>query len=203
MVNFAVPFITFSKSDAPRIPPRYGCAAAIWPRPGRAVGIRVCGCGGGARAGDSHPQPSRGSFRGMTAPTAGPSTEPPGGASWASPDPCRAARRGRMDVVHDTRAAGRPFRILPVVATWSRCKSVRAAGCRLAGQTGSQVLARVRRDGQRPRSSPVDPGTECQSRAREDWADRRGGHRDCLRPGNPRGERRHRIVLMGACATRV
>ena len=90
-----------------------------------------------------------------------------------------------MDFVHDTLANGRPFRILTVVDNGSRCSPVLEAGCRMSGETVSQVLDRVLGEGQSPRSITVDHGTEFQSRALEDWAYRRGVQLDFIRSGKP------------------
>jgi len=90
-----------------------------------------------------------------------------------------------MNVVHDTLADGRPFRILRVVDQWSRSSPVLEAGFRMTGALVSQALDRVLGDGPRPCSITVDHGTEFQSRALEDWASRRGGQLDCIRPGTP------------------
>ena len=92
-----------------------------------------------------------------------------------------------MDFVHDTRADGRPFRILTVVDNWSRHSPVLEAGFRMTGETVSQVLDRVLHTRVVPRSITVDHGTEFQSRALEDWAYRRGVQLDFIRPGKPVG----------------
>lgn len=88
-----------------------------------------------------------------------------------APMPSGPTERWSMDVVHDTLADGRPFRILTVVDHWSRHSPVLEVGFRMSGLTVSQTLARARgRD-----RLAVDHGTEFQSRALEDWAYRRGG----------------------------
>ena len=90
-----------------------------------------------------------------------------------------------MDVVHDTLADGRPFRILTVVDNWSRHSPILEAGFRMTGETVAQVLDRVLDTPAVPRSITVDHGTEFQSRALEDWAYRRGVQLDFIRPGKP------------------
>lgn len=65
-----------------------------------------------------------------------------------------------MDFVHDTLADGRPFRILTVVDTWSRCSPVLEAGFRMSGETVGHALDRVLGERPGPRSITVDHGTE-------------------------------------------
>jgi putative transposase len=48
-----------------------------------------------------------------------------------------------MDLVHDTLADGRPFRILTAVDNWSLSSQVVEAGFRMSGETVSQMLDRV------------------------------------------------------------
>jgi putative transposase len=55
----------------------------------------------------------------------------------------------------------------------------------MTGETVGQVLERVLGEGPGPRSITVDHGTDFQSRALEDWAYRRGGQLDFIRPGKP------------------
>ena len=102
-----------------------------------------------------------------------------------APVPSGPHERWSMDLVHDTLADGRPFRILTVVDNWSRSSPVLEAGFRMSGALVSQVLDHVLGEGQRPRSITVDHGTEFQSRALEDWAYRRGIQLDFIRPGKP------------------
>ena len=104
-----------------------------------------------------------------------------------APIPAGPTERWSMDFVHDTRADGRPFRILTVVDNWSRHSPVLEAGFRMTGETVSQVLDRVLHTRVVPRSITVDHGTEFQSRALEDWAYRRGVQLDFIRPGKPVG----------------
>jgi putative transposase len=56
---------------------------------------------------------------------------------------------------------------------------------RLSGQTGGAALDRALFGGPVPRSITVDHGTECMSRALEDWACGRGVQLDFIRPGKP------------------
>ena len=102
-----------------------------------------------------------------------------------APTPAGPTERWSMDVVHDTLADGRPFRILTVVDNWSRQSPVLEAGFRMSGETVGQVLDRALNGTQGPRSITVDHGTEFQSRALEDWAYRRGVQLDFIRPGKP------------------
>lgn len=102
-----------------------------------------------------------------------------------APVPSGPHERWSMDLVHETLADGRPFRILTVVDNWSRSSPVLEAGFRMSGALVSQVLDHVLGEGQRPRSITVDHGTEFQSRALEDWAYRRGIQLDFIRPGKP------------------
>ena len=57
-----------------------------------------------------------------------------------------------MDSVHDTLADGRPFRVLMVVATWSRQRPVQEAGLRMSGATVGEALGRVLNGDRGPRS---------------------------------------------------
>lgn len=93
--------------------------------------------------------------------------------------------RWSLDFVHDPRADGRPFRSLTVGDNWSRSSPVLVAGFRRSGERVGQVLDRVLAENRRPRSLTGDHGTECQSRAREEWAYHRGVHLDFIRPGKP------------------
>ena len=90
-----------------------------------------------------------------------------------------------MDVVHDPLADGRPVRILTVVDNWSRHSPILEARFRMTRETVHQVLDRVLSQGRSPRSITVDHGTEFQSRALEDWADRRSVPLDFIRLGKP------------------
>ena len=102
-----------------------------------------------------------------------------------APVPVGPTERWRMDVVHDTLADGRPFRILTVVDNWSRHSPILEAGVRMSGAIVGETLDRVLRGERGPRSITVDHGTEFQSRALEDWAYRRGVQLDFIRPGKP------------------
>ena len=102
-----------------------------------------------------------------------------------APMPNGPTERGSRDFVHETRAEGRPFRILTVVDTRRRHSPVLAAGVRMSGEVVGQVLDRAVNGTPGPRASTVDHGTEFQSWALEDWAYRRSVHLDFIRPGNP------------------
>jgi len=102
-----------------------------------------------------------------------------------APSPAGPTERWSMDFVHDALADGRPFRILTVVDQWSRHSPLLEVATRMSGHTVSDALDRVLNGGPRPRSITVDHGTECQSRALEDWAYRRGVQLDFIRPGKP------------------
>ena len=102
-----------------------------------------------------------------------------------APIPAGPTERWSMDFVHDTLTDGRPFRILTVVDNWSRESPVLEAGFRMSGATVGEALDRVLNGDRGPRSITVDHGTEFQSRALEDWAYRRGGQLDFIRPGKP------------------
>ena len=102
-----------------------------------------------------------------------------------APVPVGPTERWSMDFVHDTLAAGRPFRLLTVVDNWSRCSLLLEARFRMSGEIVGQVLDRVLSEGPAPRSITVDHGTEFQSRALEEWAYRRGVQLDFIRPGKP------------------
>jgi hypothetical protein len=102
-----------------------------------------------------------------------------------APIPTGPIARWRIDVVHNPLADGRPVRILTVVDHWSRWSPEREARFRMTGETVSPVLARVLSQGRSLRSITVDHGTEFQSRALADWADRRSVPLDVIRPGKP------------------
>lgn len=55
----------------------------------------------------------------------------------------------------------------------------------MSGQQVSEALDRVLNAKEHPRSITVDHGPECQSRALEDWAYRRGVQLDFTHPGKP------------------
>ena len=55
----------------------------------------------------------------------------------------------------------------------------------MSGELVSQILDRVLGDIPGPHSITVEHGTECQSRALEDWAYRRDVQLDFIRPGKP------------------
>ena len=90
-----------------------------------------------------------------------------------------------MDCVHDTPADGRPFRVLTIIDNWSRHSPVLEAGVRMSGERVGQILDRALNGAPGPRSITVDHGMEFQSRAREEWAHRRGVQLDFIRPGKP------------------
>ena len=102
----------------------------------------------------------------------------------SAPTPVGPQERWSMDFVHDTLAEGRPFRILTVVDNGRRCHPVLEAGCRMSGETVSQVLDRVLGEGQSLRSITVDHGTEFHSRALDKWAYRRGVQLASCSPAN-------------------
>ncbi len=90
-----------------------------------------------------------------------------------------------MDLVHDALADGRPFRVLTVVDQWSRQSPLLEVASSLSGGTVGQALDRVLTETRKPQSITVDHGTECMSRALEDWAFHRGVQLDFTRPGKP------------------
>jgi putative transposase len=102
-----------------------------------------------------------------------------------APVPVGPTERWSMDFVQDTLADGRPFRILTVVDTWSRHSPLLEVGFRMSGEMVGQVLDRALNGTPGPRSITVDHGTEFQSRALEDWANRRSVQLDFIRPGKP------------------
>ncbi len=102
-----------------------------------------------------------------------------------APVPMGPTERWSMNVVHDTLADGRSFRILTVVDNWSRHSPIREVGFRMTGEMVGQVLDRVLDTPAVPRSITVDHGTEFQSRALENWAYRRGVQLDFIRPAKP------------------
>ena len=102
-----------------------------------------------------------------------------------APVPVGPTERWSRGFVHAPLADGRPFRILTVVNNGSRHSPVLAAGIRMTGERVGQVLDRVVGTHAGPRSITVDHGTEFQSRALEEWADRRGVPLDFIRPGKP------------------
>jgi putative transposase len=87
--------------------------------------------------------------------------------------PVGSTEHWSMDVVHDTLAERRPFRILTVVDHWIRQSPVLQTGFRMSGETVGLVPDRVLNGTQGPRSITVDHGTEFQPRALEEWAYRR------------------------------
>lgn len=90
-----------------------------------------------------------------------------------------------MDFVHDALTDGRQFRVPTVVDQWSRQSPILEVASRMSGQTVGEALDRAIGGGTPPRSITVDHGTECMSRALEDWAWRRGVQLDFIRPGKP------------------
>ena len=90
-----------------------------------------------------------------------------------------------MDFVHDQLTDGRAFRVLTVVDQWSRSSPILRCGLSLRGSDVAEALDRGIGDGAPPRSITVDHGMECMSRAREDWAWRRGVQLDFTRTGKP------------------
>jgi hypothetical protein len=68
------------------------------------------------------------------------------------------------------------FRVLTVVAQWSRHSPILEVATNMSGQTVSVALGRVIGAGAAPRSITVDDGTEFMSRALEDWAHHRALH---------------------------
>ena len=102
-----------------------------------------------------------------------------------APTPIGPTERWSMDFVHDTLADGRPFRILTVVDNWSRHSPFPEVRFRMSGATVGQALDRALNGIAGPRAITVDHGTEFQSRALEDWAYRRSGQLDVIRPGKP------------------
>ena len=68
-----------------------------------------------------------------------------------APMPTGPRERWSMDVVHDTLADGRPFRILTVVDNWSRSSPVVEARGRMSGEIVGQLLERVLGEAAGPR----------------------------------------------------
>jgi putative transposase len=102
-----------------------------------------------------------------------------------APTPTGPAERWSMDFVHDALSDGRPFRVLTVVDHWSRQSPILEVATSLSGATVGHALDRVLPTAHDLRSITVDHGTECMSRALEDWAYTRGVQLDFIRPGKP------------------
>jgi putative transposase len=172
---------------ARRISPRCGSAFVIWPM--RARGLGLCGSGGLLRRDGWLVNRKRGRRRyrreGLQLRLRVRRRKPSALHRGPAPTPAGPTERWSRDVVHDTVADGRPFRILTVVDHWSRHSPILEAGVRMSGEMVGQVLDRARKGTHGPRSLTVEHGTEFQSRALEDWADRRGVQLDFIRPGKP------------------
>ncbi len=87
-----------------------------------------------------------------------------------------------MELVHDALADGRPFRVLTVVAQWSRQNPLLEVAPSMSGGTVRQALDRVLTDTRKPQPITVDHGTEFMSRALTDGAFCRGVQLDFTRP---------------------
>jgi putative transposase len=90
-----------------------------------------------------------------------------------------------MDFVHDTTAAGRPFRALTLVDTYTReCHAIEVARS-LPSQRVICVLERLITVHGRPACIRVDNGPEFISQALDQWATRLGIPLDFITPGKP------------------
>lgn len=87
--------------------------------------------------------------------------------------------------MHDQLADGRPFRVLTVVDQRSRLSPVLSPALSIRSVDVARVLDAAIGAGPVPRSITVDQGSECMSRALEEWAYQRGVQLDFTRPGNP------------------
>ena len=82
-------------------------------------------------------------------------------------------QRWAIDLVHDTLADGRPFRVLSVVDVFSRSSEVLEPGVGFSGQRVGELLDRAAK-GQLPAVITADNGTEFTSKALDAWAYQRG-----------------------------
>jgi putative transposase len=90
-----------------------------------------------------------------------------------------------MDFVHDQLVTGRAFRVLTVIDQWSRESVLLEANVALTGHRVVEALDAVSADRTLPKAMTVDHGTECTSKALDEWAYRRGVALDFIRPGKP------------------
>src|SRR5262249_27997633 len=81
--------------------------------------------------------------------------------------------RPAIDFPYDTLHAGRPFRVLPVVDTFSRSCVALEVGLGFRGSTVAGALERAAK-GKLPKTIPADNGTEFTSKAFDAWAFERG-----------------------------
>ncbi len=90
-----------------------------------------------------------------------------------------------MDFVRDTLSDGRAFRALTVVDDCTRECPVIEVGLSLGSDRVVAVLERLAVTRGLPHSIVLDNGPECQSRALDAWAHRRGVQLQFIRPGKP------------------
>ena len=148
--------------------------------------VRGSGCSASQRlAGESETSEPVVSARRIAAAHAGPAANTYGSAMRTCPHASRTDRAGKDGLgpwYPGRRAAvsnpdGRRSR--------SRQRPVLEAGVWMSGETVGRAFDGVLGEGPGPRSITVDQGTDCQSRALENWAYRRGVPLYLIRPGKP------------------
>jgi len=100
--------------------------------------------------------------------------------------PARAPNeRWSRDFVADRLVDGRRFRLLALVANFSRVSPALEADRWLTGERVVTVVERLARSGRKPKSLPVENGPEFLRKALDAWAYRNGVKLDFSRPGKP------------------
>jgi putative transposase len=97
----------------------------------------------------------------------------------------RPQERWSMDVLSDTLADGRRFRVLTIVDTVSRLSPAIEVGSSLTGERVVAVLERLQRTTGMPKRIATDNGPEFISKALDAWAYRNGVQLEFSRPGKP------------------
>ncbi len=99
--------------------------------------------------------------------------------------PSASNKRWSMDFVHDQLASGRRLRCFTVIDDFTRESVVIEVEHSITGERVAEVLDRVGRERDLPRSIVCDNGPEFTSRALDQWAYERGIELSFIRPGKP------------------
>ena len=103
----------------------------------------------------------------------------------ALPRPVRPNQQWSMDFIHDKLWEGRKFRALSIVDTFTHECLALEVDTSLGGERVKRVLERLTAERGLPATITVDNGPEFISKVMDEWAYRRGGNLDFIRPGKP------------------
>ena len=102
-----------------------------------------------------------------------------------APAPTSVNQSWSMDFVHDQLLNGRKFRVLTVIAKWSRESVLLETSFSLTGQSVVEALKLLCGTRSMPQTITIEHGSEFTSKAFDEWAWSCGIKLDFTRPGKP------------------